>query len=117
MLLNIRVMAMDEPECRQHHRDRKDRDPGAFDKLCRQDDRQRHAQFINRRDLRHLIQLVKAIALLHFQQRQRDDSGLIIAIASDYDDAARLAAGPEADRLEKIEPGDGTISFATKSAQ
>jgi hypothetical protein len=47
-----------------------------------------------RRELRHLLQLVKAIALLHFKQRQRDDSARIIAIASDYKDAACLAAGP-----------------------
>jgi hypothetical protein len=47
-----------------------------------------------RRELRHLLQLVKAIALLRFRQRQRRKSGEIVATLADYEDATRLAAGP-----------------------
>jgi hypothetical protein len=47
-----------------------------------------------RRELRHLLQLVKAIALLHFRQRERRVSGEIVATRADYVEATRLAAGP-----------------------
>jgi hypothetical protein len=47
-----------------------------------------------RRHFRHLLQLVKAVALLRFTQRDRDDNGTVSAQMEDYRDAAELAATP-----------------------
>lgn len=47
-----------------------------------------------RRDFRHLLQLVKASALLFFKQRNRDTNGRVIATLNDYAVAERLARGP-----------------------
>jgi hypothetical protein len=47
-----------------------------------------------RRDFRHLLQLVKAIALLHFHQRTRDPGGAVVATIEDYALAEVLARGP-----------------------
>lgn len=47
-----------------------------------------------RRSFRHLLGLVKASALLHFLQRQRDSDGNVIATLDDYAVAERLARDP-----------------------
>jgi hypothetical protein len=47
-----------------------------------------------RRHFRHLLALVKASALLHFRQRDRDDRGNVVATLDDYQTAERLARGP-----------------------
>ncbi len=48
----------------------------------------------SRRSFRHLLQLVKAVALLQHRQRERDDRGNVVADLRDYDVAVKLAAGP-----------------------
>ena len=48
----------------------------------------------SRRDFRHLLQLVKASGLLHYQQRDRDEQGNVIATIADYAIAERLARSP-----------------------
>jgi hypothetical protein len=47
-----------------------------------------------RRDFRHLLQLVKACALLHFRQRERTHDGKVVATFDDYAIAERLAREP-----------------------
>jgi len=42
----------------------------------------------------HLLRLVKASALLHFRQRERDAAGRVVAARADYVLAVRLAARP-----------------------
>ena len=53
-----------------------------------------------RRSYRHVLQVVKASALLHFRQRDRDAAGRVVATVADYAVAERLArmtpAGHEA---------------------
>jgi hypothetical protein len=48
----------------------------------------------SRRDFRHLLQLVRASALLHFRQRDRGPGGEVIAAPDDYAVAERLAREP-----------------------
>lgn len=48
----------------------------------------------SRRDFRHLLQLVRASALLHFKQRTRDQDGRLIATITDYEVAEDLAKAP-----------------------
>jgi hypothetical protein len=62
-----------------------------------------------RRDFRHLLQLVKASALLHFRQRNRATSDAVIATLDDYTIAERLARGPLGAAACGI--GDATRSF------
>jgi hypothetical protein len=52
------------------------------------------ARLEGRRDFRHLLQLVKASALLHFRQRERDAAGRVVASLFDYLIAERLARAP-----------------------
>ncbi|MCI0701617.1 MAG: hypothetical protein L0241_11095 [Planctomycetia bacterium] len=47
-----------------------------------------------RRSFRHLLQLVRASALLHFRQRERNSGGEVIATIEDYNLTERLARGP-----------------------
>ena len=47
-----------------------------------------------RREFRHLLQLVKASALLHHLQRERDAAGSVVANLDDYKVAERLARNP-----------------------
>jgi hypothetical protein len=47
-----------------------------------------------RRDFRHLLQLVKASALLHFLRRKRGTNAEVIASTTDYMIAEQLARGP-----------------------
>ena len=48
----------------------------------------------SRRHFRHLLLLVKASGLLHYQQRDRDEQGNVIATIADYAIAERLARAP-----------------------
>ena len=48
----------------------------------------------SRRDFRHLLQLVRAVALLHFHQRERSQAGAVIATLADYEVAESLAREP-----------------------
>ena len=52
------------------------------------------AQLESRRSFRHVLVLVKASALLHFRQRERDATGRVIADIADYANAERLAREP-----------------------
>jgi hypothetical protein len=47
-----------------------------------------------RREFPHLLRLVKASALLHFRQRDRDTNGNVIAERGDYSLASKLADAP-----------------------
>lgn len=82
------------------------------------------ARLESRRDFRHLLQLVKAIALLHFRQRKRDASGAVIATLDDYATAEQLAREPlgaaasgvsagARDLLEQLRELHGTSEFTT----
>jgi len=51
-------------------------------------------QLDSRRSFRHLLALVKASALLHFRQRERDMDDKVIATIDDYAIAERLARDP-----------------------
>lgn len=62
-----------------------------------------------RRSFRHLIQLVRAVALLHFRQRQRDADGNVVAEPADYQVAAVLASDPLA--ASRGDLGDSTRRF------
>jgi hypothetical protein len=48
----------------------------------------------SRRDFRHLLQLVRASALLHFAQRERGPNREVVASSSDYEVAVLLASAP-----------------------
>ncbi|VTR95139.1 Marine sediment metagenome DNA, contig: S01H1_S12690 (Fragment) OS=marine sediment metagenome GN=S01H1_43143 PE=4 SV=1 [Gemmata massiliana] len=48
----------------------------------------------SRRDFQHLLQLIRAVALLRFRQRERVALGAIVASLEDYDVAERLAREP-----------------------
>jgi hypothetical protein len=48
----------------------------------------------SRRDFRHLLQLVKAVTLLHFRQRDRDSLDRVVATLDDYAAAEWLAREP-----------------------
>jgi hypothetical protein len=47
-----------------------------------------------RRDFRHLLQLIRASALLHFRQRDRRSNGDVVASITDYTNAETLARVP-----------------------
>jgi hypothetical protein len=58
-----------------------------------------------RRAFRHLLQTVKAVALLHFRQRERDAAGNIVATRDDYRIAVDLAEVPLAVAVGALSPG------------
>ncbi|MBA4191980.1 MAG: hypothetical protein C0467_28710 [Planctomycetaceae bacterium] len=81
-----------------------------------------------RRSFRHLLNLVRASALLHFRQRDRDDEGRIVATFADYALAERLGRGPLADASSGVSDGArqyltalrdkfSVVSFSTSEAQ
>ena len=57
-----------------------------------------------RRDFRTLLALIKAHALLHQEQRQRDEEGVIIATLEDYAIVSRLVNGLISDTAEVSVP-------------
>src|SRR5262249_44373755 len=60
----------------------------------------------SRRDFRHLLQPVRAVALLHFRQRDRDpSSGAVVATVEDYRAAEMLARGPLAVAASGVSEG------------
>ncbi len=63
----------------------------------------------SRRSFRHLLQMVKAVALLHFQQRHRTPDGNLIADLNDYKVAVSLVSGPLA--ASRGDLGDATRRF------
>jgi hypothetical protein len=63
----------------------------------------------SRRDFRHLLQLVKAVALLHFRQRDRGPDETVTAAFNDYAVAEQLARGPLGAAACGI--GDGARKF------
>jgi hypothetical protein len=67
------------------------------------------ARLENRRDFRHLLQLVKAVGLLRFRQRNRDDANRVIATFDDYDVAERLAREPLGAASSGLTPGARTM--------
>ncbi len=58
-----------------------------------------------RRSFRHLLSLTRAVALLHFRQRERSPDGSIVASIEDYAVAAELAKGPLGTATSGVTPG------------
>lgn len=58
-----------------------------------------------RRDFRHLLQLVRASALLHFKQRDRSPDGRVVASLADYGIAEALASEPLASAASGVSEG------------
>ncbi len=69
-----------------------------------------------RRDFRHLLQLVKAVALLHFRQRERGTGGAVVATLYDYAQAATLARGPLGAAASGVGPAARTHLAALRAA-
>lgn len=65
-----------------------------------------------RRDFRHLLQLVRASALLHFKQREYRTSGELVANMTDYMNAEALARVPLATAASGI--SEGARKFLTQ---
>ena len=67
-----------------------------------------------RRAFRHLLQTVKAVALLHFLQRERDASGNVIATRDDYRIAVDLAEVPLAVAVGALSSGARDVPRAVE---
>jgi len=81
-----------------------------------------------RRSFRHLLNVTRASALLHFRQRERDHLGRIVATYADYAIAENLARAPLADAssgvsaaarkyLEALQEKHTLSTFSTSDAQ
>lgn len=69
----------------------------------------------SRRSFRHLLVLIKASALLHFAQRERDEAGNVIAALADYEVAEALARDPLVSATCGITEGARQFLAALKS--
>lgn len=69
-----------------------------------------------RRSGPHLLQLVKAVSLLHFRQRERDDAGRVVATLADYAIAERLARAPFGAAATGVSDGARAYLAALRSA-
>jgi hypothetical protein len=69
-----------------------------------------------RRSYRHVLTLVKAVALLHFRQRGRDGAGRVVATVADYAAAEQLARGPIGSAAAGISDGARQFLAAVRDA-